>query len=167
MQRPIAIVTPDFDKLDPAPLPADWVIEGTPHATATSISKSTDRTCAVVAWSCTPGRFHWYYSVDETLYITAGAVDVTDENGKVRHLKAGDLAYFPAGSHSIWHVTETITKVAFCRHHIPFLFGFALRAWKRFMKILYGDEPAGELAAPMPEAAPAPARGEGARAGAV
>ena len=70
-------------------------------------------------WSCTPGRFAWHYAVDEILQIIAGEVFVTDEMGRIHRLGPGDVAYFPAGSCTVWQVTEEVRKVAVCRHSMP------------------------------------------------
>ena len=43
----------------------------------------------------------------------------------------GDMAFFPAGSHSVWQVTKTVRKLAVCRHSMPRPFGFVLRAWNK------------------------------------
>jgi uncharacterized protein len=140
---PIVIASPNDAELAPAPINPDWIIEGTPQATSVRLARSTDCTCSVVAWNCTAGRFNWHYSVDETLYVTAGEVHVTDEKGQVRRLVVGDMAYFPAGSHSIWYVPDKVTKIAFCRHNMPLLFGFAMRAWNKLLRILSGGAPRG------------------------
>jgi hypothetical protein len=91
-----------------------------------------------VAWSCTPGRFEWHYAVDETVHIISGEVLVTDENGKIHRLGPGDMAFFPAGSHSVWQVTKTVRKLAVCRHSMPRPFGFVLRAWNKLFHRLTG-----------------------------
>jgi hypothetical protein len=95
-----------------------------------------------MAWSCTPGRFHWHYSVDETLHIISGEVFVTDADGAQRRLGPGDMVFFPAGSSSLWHVTQEVKKLAFCRHSMPRPLGFSLRAWNKLKSILgsvFGD----------------------------
>jgi len=91
-----------------------------------------------MAWSCTPGRFEWHYAVDETVHIISGEVLVTDENGKIHRLGPGDMAFFPAGSHSVWQVTKTVRKLAVCRHSMPRPFGFMLRAWNKLFHRLTG-----------------------------
>jgi uncharacterized protein len=152
LSLPVVTASPKAVELSPAPLPSDWIIEGTPHAVSARLAQSADRTSSVVTWTCTAGRFHWHYTVDETLYVTDGEVHVTDEKGKVRRLVAGDVAYFPAGSHSIWYVPETMTKIAFCRHSMPLMLGFALRAWNKLVRIVTGSSASSGLvgAAPVP-----------------
>ncbi len=91
-----------------------------------------------MVWTCTPGKFHWYYAVDETLYILEGEVFVTDHNDEVRRLGPGDVAFFPAGSHSVWQVTKDLRKIAFCRQTMPTLAGYGLRAFNKFINVLTG-----------------------------
>jgi len=100
----------------------------------------------VMAWSCTAGRFNWRYAVDETLHIVSGEVFVTDEKGEIRRLGPGDMAFFPAGSCSIWHVPEEVRKLAVCRHSMPRPFGTMLRAWNKVVNRLTGVS-AGQLGA--------------------
>jgi uncharacterized cupin superfamily protein len=125
-------------ELRPAPIPTDWVIEGSPVARSRRLSTSPDTTSSTMVWTCTLGKFHWYYSVDETLYILEGEVFVTNEKDEIRRLGPGDLAFFPARSHSVWHVTKDLRKIAFCRHGIPLLAGFGLRAVNKLVNILMG-----------------------------
>ncbi len=50
------------------------------------------------------------------------------------------MAFFPAGSVSTWQVTQPVRKLAFCRHSMPFLLGFALRVWNKLAHIFFGSE---------------------------
>jgi uncharacterized cupin superfamily protein len=158
---PVVFAVPADTELHPAPIPPQWVIEGAPLARAKRLAMSADGTASVMAWSCSPGRFHWHYRVDEMLHVISGEVFVTDEKGESRRLGPGDMAFFPAGSSSVWHVTKEIRKLAMCRHSMPRPMGFALRAWNKLVAILSGPaedanpldvEPAAE---PAPERAPA------------
>jgi uncharacterized protein len=125
-------------ELRSAPIPADWVIEGKPVARSRRLSTSPDTTSSTMVWTCTPGKFRWQYTVDETLYILEGEVFVTNERDEVRRLGPGDLAFFPAGSDSVWHVTKDIRKIAFCRHSMPLPAGFGLRAMNKLINIMMG-----------------------------
>jgi uncharacterized protein len=127
----ISFAAPAEVELAENPINPDWIIEGNPRARAKRLAESADGTSSVMAWSCTPGRFEWHYAVDETVHIIAGEVLVTDQDGKIHRLGPGDMAFFPAGSHSAWQVTKTVRKLAVCRHSMPRPFGFALRAWNK------------------------------------
>ena len=140
MPKAITFAVPADLKLKSAPIPADWVIEGSPQARSRRLSTSPDTTSSTMVWTCTPGKFHWHYNVDETLYILEGEVFVTDEKDEVRRLGPGDLAFFPAGSDSVWHVTKDVRKIAFCRQSMPVVAGFGLRAINKVINILTGRD---------------------------
>jgi len=138
MQQPVVFAaTADID-LDPDPFPLDWIIEGKPQARSKRLALSADGTSSVVVWSCTPGRFVWHYAVDETLHIIAGEVFVTNEKGEIRRLGPGEMAFFPAGSHSVWHITQELRKLAVCRHTMPRPLGLMLRMSNRIINRLTG-----------------------------
>jgi uncharacterized cupin superfamily protein len=129
MAKNIVTANPATVELTPAPFPREWIIDGTPEARAREIACSDDGTMRVMVWSCTPGKFRWEYSIDETVQIVSGEVVVTDHNGRERRLCAGDSAFFPAGSASVWHVVDEVRKVAVCRTAVPKVVEFGLRAW--------------------------------------
>jgi uncharacterized protein len=133
--KAITFAVPADLKLKPAPIPADWVIEGNPQARSRRLSTSPDTTSSTMVWTCTPGKFHWHYNVDETLYILEGEVFVTNEKDEIRR-----LAFFPAGSDSVWRVTKDIRKIAFCRQSMPLAAGFGLRAMNKLINIMTGRD---------------------------
>jgi uncharacterized protein len=151
VSRSVVFAAPASVELESAPIPEHWLIEGTPQARAKRLATSADGTSAIIAWSCTPGRFNWHYTVDEVLHIISGEVFVTDENGDNRRLGPGDMVFFPAGSSSVWHVTQEVRKLAICRHAMPRPFGFALRALNKLIGILYGSPEDGEELDSAPE----------------
>jgi uncharacterized cupin superfamily protein len=138
VSQPVVFAVPAEVELSPAPIPPHWIIEGAPQARSKRLAASADGTASVMAWSCSPGRFTWRYTVDELLHIISGEVFVTDEKGQSRRLGPGDMAFFPAGSSSTWHVTQEVRKLAMCRHSMPRPFGFVLRAWNKLVAILSG-----------------------------
>jgi uncharacterized protein len=146
--KPVVFAVPAEVELSPAPIPEHWIIEGRPDIRSGRVASAADGTAAAFVWSSTAGRFHWHYSVDEFLHILSGEVFVTDENGKSRRLGAGDLAFFPAGASSIWHVPHEVKKIAVCRHSMPRLFGLGLRVWNKLARLFKSEEQGGDLAAP-------------------
>ena len=138
MSKSIVFANPADIELLADPIPSHWIIEGCPEARSRRLAESADGTSSTMAWSCSTGRFHWHYAVDETLHIISGEVVVTDEKGRMRRLGPGDMAFFPAGSRSIWHVTVDVRKIAFCRHVMPRPLGTLLRAWNKFIDRLTG-----------------------------
>lgn len=103
--------------LDPAPIPAGWILEGTPEARGKMLSYSSDEMACTVMWDCTAGRFNWFYDIDETVCIMEGSVTVRDAAGQSTSLLPGDTFFFPAGTQFHWTVTRSVRKVAFI--HIP------------------------------------------------
>jgi uncharacterized protein len=138
VSRPIVFAIPADIELAPSPICSSWIVEGTPQARSQCLAQSADGTATVYAWSCTAGRFNWHYAVDETLHIISGEVFVTDERGEVRRLGPGDMAFFPAGSRSLWHVPKDVRKLAVCRHSMPRPLGLLLRVWTRLAGLLTG-----------------------------
>jgi uncharacterized cupin superfamily protein len=74
----------------------------------------------VVAWSS-----EWKaerasaYGVEETVHVISGEVFITNDDGAERRLGPGDMAFFPAGSRSLWRVPCAVRKLAVCRHSLP------------------------------------------------
>jgi len=125
-------------ELEADPIRSDWVIEGAPQVRSKYLARSADGASSVMVWSCTAGRFIWCYKVDEMLHVLSGEVSVTDERGAVRRLGPGDMAFFPAGARSVWHVPHEVRKLAMCRHNMPRPCGMLLRAWNNLIDRLTG-----------------------------
>jgi uncharacterized protein len=138
--NPVVFAVPADVELDPAPIPSDWVIEGNPQARSKRLATSADGTSTVMAWSCTAGRFKWHYAVDETIHLISGEVFVTDENDNVRRVGPGDMVFFPAGAVSTWYIPDHVRKLAVCRHSMPRLAGFALRAFNKLIGVVTGSD---------------------------
>ncbi|MGO9390101.1 cupin domain-containing protein [Rhodoblastus sp.] len=119
-----------------APVNPEWILEGAPVARNAVLSTSHDGCASTFFWDCTAGRFDWYYDIDETICILGGAVSILDDSGVERCLNVGDTAFFPAGSHAVWHVESYVRKVAFCRSQLPKVFSYTKRAGKAMMQIL-------------------------------
>jgi uncharacterized protein len=138
VSQPIIFATPADTELAADPICSHWIIEGAPQARSKRLAESADGTASVMAWSCTAGRFNWNYAVDEAAHFISGEVFVTDEKGATRRFGPGDMAFFPAGCRSTWHVPVEVRKLAVCRHSMPRPFGFLLRAWNRLINRLCG-----------------------------
>jgi uncharacterized protein len=117
--RKIEFGIADHAPLKPAPINADWIIEGAPAARNAMLSRSEDGSAFTLIWDCTAGLFEWRYSIDETVYILEGSVIIEDAEGATRRLEAGATAFFPSGSRAVWRVESYVRKVAFCRRPMP------------------------------------------------
>lgn len=112
----ISVATDARTDLEDAPIPVADIIDGAPRARSLTVG-AMGNGLSVWLWDCTAGRFHWAYGgCDEIVHIIEGGVTVTDEQGGVVRLQAGDVATFAAGSTATWHVEEYVKKVAVTRN---------------------------------------------------
>lgn len=105
--------------LTPAPINPEWIIRGTPLARSAHHSEGGDKASLTAVWDCTAGEFRWHFGWDETVVIQEGEVHVTAEDGSQRLLRAGDIAYFRAGTWAVWRVDHYVKKIAFLRKPFP------------------------------------------------
>jgi len=147
MSQQVVVATPADMDLQEDPIRANWIIDGDPKARSKRLATSEDGTSWIVTWSCTAGRFHWHYFVDETVHVLSGGVVITDEKGRKRQLGPGDMAFFPTGTHSIWHVTNEVRKLAICRQSIPAPLRKCIILWNKIANRLFRHPVGGRPAA--------------------
>jgi uncharacterized protein len=139
-------------ELEPSPIPQEWILDGAPEARSKHIASSSGGAMTMVVWSCTTGMFRWQYLVDEMVHILSGEVFIVDHVGTQRRFGPGDVAFFPAGSWSVWRVTEDVRKVAVLNVPVPRLVCLSLQIWHRVCRAVRVRSfmPAGTKAAPLP-----------------
>lgn len=96
--------------LEPWPLPADWIEAGSPQARGAVLSKSADSRIVRGVWACTPGRFRWAFTYDETVVVVQGRATVIMESGQEISLESGVMAFFGRGQTSTWTIHEDFRK---------------------------------------------------------
>jgi uncharacterized cupin superfamily protein len=136
MDQSIVIAATNTADLEPAPITPSWILSGTPEARNKLIATSKDRTSYIMVWECTPGRFNWHYTEDETVVLLSGEVFISNGNGEERRLGAGDIAFFPAGSSCTWRITDRVRKAAVLRNALPGPIAIGFRAWNKLLRIL-------------------------------
>lgn len=109
----------DNQPMRPAPIEPSWILNGTPTARFAEHSHGADDAAITGVWDCTAGEFRWHFGWDETVLILEGEVLVTADDGTERVLRAGDVAYFAAGSWYTWRIDTYLKKLAFCRKPFP------------------------------------------------
>jgi uncharacterized cupin superfamily protein len=129
---------------EPSPIEPSWIIEGNPEARSRRLSASADRAATTFIWSCTEGKFNWYYDVDETIVILEGSVLLESEDVPLMGYGVGDVIFFRQGAHVKWHVERYVKKVAFCRQTNPIGFGLAIRAVNKLMR-MFSKQPQAQL----------------------
>ena len=126
----LALVETGHCKVDlrPSPIEPSWILEGNPEARSHVLSTSADGTAKTLIWSCTEGKFNWYYDADETIVILEGSIVLESEGMPPKRYGVGDVIFFRDGAHAKWHVERYVKKVAFLRQPNPFWLGLAVRA---------------------------------------
>ncbi|MES5098155.1 cupin domain-containing protein [Agrobacterium sp. BA1120] len=131
--EPVVSAASQTMDMKPSPINPDWIIAGAPQARMADHSRSGDRAAYTALWDCTSGTFRWFFGWDETVHILEGEVHVTAEDGSVHELRAGDVAYFKAGTWATWRVDTYVRKVAFLRRPFPWPVAFAYRVKNKLM----------------------------------
>jgi uncharacterized protein len=123
-------------KMSSGPIERSWIIEGEPAAELSILSKSADSRAWTVVWQCSAGKFNWYYDFDETVLILDGSIVIESDGMPATRYEPGDVILFREGAHAIWHVEESVRKLAFCRRTNPRLLNLLVRVVSRIKRIL-------------------------------
>jgi uncharacterized cupin superfamily protein len=140
---PLALIETGHDKmdLDLSPIEPSWIIEGNPEARSRLLSTSACNTAKTIIWSCTEGKFNWYYDHDETIVILEGSIVLESEGMPPKRYGVGDVIVFHSGAHAKWHVEGYVRKVAFLRLNYPFPFGITIRAVNKLKSLIARNSP--------------------------
>lgn len=125
--------------LDPSPIEPSWIIEGNPEARSRVLSTSACNTAKTIIWSCTDGKFNWYYDLDETIVIFEGSIVLESEGMPPKRYGAGDVIYFRGGTRAKWSVEGYVRKIAFLHLNNPFPLGIAIRAVNKLKSLVARD----------------------------
>jgi uncharacterized protein len=136
---PLTLIETDNCNADltPSPIEPSWILEGNPEARSHVLSTSGDRAATTVIWSCTEGKFNWFYDVDETIMILEGSIVLESEGMPPKRYGVGDVIFFRNGAHAKWHVEGYVKKIAFFRQTIPFGLDFAVRAVNKLKRTFF------------------------------
>lgn len=61
-------------------------------------------------WRSEPATYAYAFDTDETFVVLDGAATIELDTGETVEVKAGDMAYFAAGTQSTWTITESFRK---------------------------------------------------------
>ncbi|MDA9492302.1 cupin domain-containing protein [Bradyrhizobium sp. CCBAU 11361] len=121
--------------LESSPIEPSWIIEGKPEASSRLLSTSACGTATTLIWSCTKGKFNWYYDLDETIMILEGSAVIESDGMPPKRYGVGDVVFFRDGAHAKWHIEDYVRKVAFLRQTNPVGFGYAIRAINKLKRM--------------------------------
>jgi len=98
-----------------------WIKEGNPVARGTILTQSNDKRVSSGLWSCEPGKFEWTFIWDEFVHLLEGEVEITEDGtDNTVTLGPGDMAHFPLGMKTHWHVRKAVRKFFVIRTPEPF-----------------------------------------------
>lgn len=137
MANPFIVASRHDLALRPSPIEPSWIKEGNPEAKSAEIARSKDGTASTLVWECTPGRFDWFYDLDELIHLVSGSIVVSADGMEPTRFGAGDVLFFAKGAHAHWVVEETVRKVAFCHQVQPRMVGLALRVVSKIRRTLF------------------------------
>lgn len=137
MLDPIVIADAATVKLQPEPIPEEWVLSGTPKGSSKVLARTADWMSTLVVWECTAGRFHWNYSKDETVIVLAGSATIISDQGEERYFESGDVVFFPAGTSCTWLVADRIRKLAVLRETLWRPLSIPLVLWRKLLRGLW------------------------------
>jgi uncharacterized cupin superfamily protein len=62
-------------------------------------------------WRSDPATYDYLFASDEAFHVVAGAATIElPDTGERIELRVGDIAYFSAGTRSVWTITEPFKK---------------------------------------------------------
>ncbi len=96
-------ITPEVSRPEPAKL-----LAGDPVHSTWSVEERGNIFCGM--WQSTPGKWRVSYSEWEYFHILSGHSILTDAQGTVTNLKAGDSYVLRPGLSGTWEVIETTLK---------------------------------------------------------
>ena len=96
-------ISPEISRPDPARL-----LAGDPVHSSWTIEERGNIFCGM--WQSTPGKWRVSYTEWEDFHILSGHSILTDSDGTVTNLKAGDSYVLRPGLSGTWEVVETTLK---------------------------------------------------------
>jgi uncharacterized protein len=93
-------------------IPPDGLLSGDPRERGKSCYADQTGQLDAGVWECEPNK-HVLEAApyDEFVYLLAGRIDVTDEDGGVESYRAGDSFMMPRGCKCTWDVKEPVRKL--------------------------------------------------------
>jgi uncharacterized cupin superfamily protein len=144
MSGPVMVADVDSIELDNKfePFNPEWVIDGQPASRSKALSMSEDRISDTVLWECTAGHFNWHFERDEVIFVLSGEAFLIEPHGRELRFGAGDFGFFPAGTSCTFRVDNHFRKIAVIRETMSRPHAYALKAWKKLLRLAHPFSPA-------------------------
>jgi uncharacterized cupin superfamily protein len=129
------------EQLAPGTIPHEWLLSGDPRTRSKLLGRTPDRLAYAMLWECGAVSYKWNYSRDEAYIVLSGEGFMTDEEGVEHRYGAGDLAFFPAGTKSVWRHPHHFQKIAVLKDPAPNTLVLLLKLWNKLTALV---RPAGK-----------------------
>jgi uncharacterized protein len=131
-----SIESPTLDQVQlvPGRIPAEWLLSGDPQTRSRFLGKTDDRLAYAMLWECGAVSYKWYYTKDEAYIVLSGEGFMTDEKGVEHRYGPGDVAFFPAGTRSVWRHPDHFRKVAVLKDPISRPVAVFSKIWNKFIE---------------------------------
>ena len=122
--------------LDSSSIPHEWLLSGNPRTRSKLLGKTPDSLAYSMLWECGAVTYKWNYSRDEAYIVLSGEGFMTDEKGVEHRYGPGDVAFFPAGTRSVWRHPDHFRKVAVLKDPAPSALVVLLKFWTKFRALI-------------------------------
>ncbi|EAR59969.1 cupin domain-containing protein [Neptuniibacter caesariensis] len=92
------------------PIAVDRVLAGAPKEVIDNLFTNSKENFFCGVWSSDSGKWTLNYTEDEFCYLIKGKAILTDSQGKVEELNAGDAFVIPAGYQGTWETVGEAQK---------------------------------------------------------
>ena len=133
---PMLSLTLFNEQLASSSIPREWLLSGDPRTRSKLLGRTPDRLAYAMLWECGAVSYKWNYSRDEAYIVLSGEGFMTDEKGVERRYGPGDLAFFSAGTKSVWRHPDHFRKIAVLKDPAPGTLVFLLKLWNRLTALV-------------------------------
>jgi uncharacterized protein len=124
------------EQLAASSIPHEWLLSGDPRTRSKLLGRTPDRLAYAMLWECGAVSYKWNYSRDEAYIVLSGEGFMTDDKGIEHRYGAGDVAFFPAGTKSVWRHPDHFRKIAVLKDPAPGGLIVLLKLWNKLSALM-------------------------------
>jgi len=124
------------EQLATSSIPHEWLLSGDPRTRSKLLGRTPDRLAYAMLWECGAVSYKWNYSRDEAYIVLSGEGFMTDDKGVEHRYGAGDVAFFPAGTKSVWRHPDHFRKIAVLKDPAPGGLVVLLKLWNKLSALM-------------------------------
>jgi uncharacterized cupin superfamily protein len=93
------------------PMPDELIQNGEYKGKGMHVIEDLEECTSIGIWDCDPVQYRWDYDYHEYIYLLEGEVTISEIGGEKHKLSAGDFAYFPKGTKTVWKIEKPIRNI--------------------------------------------------------